>query len=59
MEDQSLLQKLDGAVYRIRVVEKERNETLDRIKLLECEANELRQLIAMAESKAEEILRAS
>ena len=59
MEEQSLLQKLDGAVYRIRVVEKERNETLDRIKQLEHEAGELRQLIATAEAKADEILRAN
>jgi len=54
-----LLQKLDGAVYRIRVVEKERNETLDRIKQLEREAGELRQLISTAEAKADEILKAS
>jgi hypothetical protein len=59
MEEQSLLQKLDGAVYRIRVVEKERSETLDRIKQLEHEAGELRQLISMAEAKADEILKAS
>lgn len=59
MEEQSLLQKLDGAVYRIRVVEKERNETLDRIKQLEREAGELRQVIATAEAKADEILRAA
>ncbi|HWR69639.1 MAG TPA: hypothetical protein VN415_01075 [Dehalococcoidia bacterium] len=59
MEEQSLLQKLDGAVYRIRVVEKERNETLDRIKQLEREAGELKQLISTAEAKADEILKAS
>jgi hypothetical protein len=59
MEQQSLLQKLDGAVYRIRVVEKERNEILDRIKQLEREAGELRQLISSAEAKADEILKAS
>jgi hypothetical protein len=59
MEQQSLLQKLEGAVTRIRVVEKERNETLDRIKVLEREAGELRQLIASAEAKADEILKAS
>jgi len=59
MEEQSLLQKLDGAVYRIRVVEKERNETLDRIKQLEREAGELSQLISTAEAKADEILKAS
>jgi len=47
------------AVYRIRVVEKERNETLDRIKQLEREAGELRQLISTAEAKADEILKAS
>jgi len=58
MEEQSLLQKLDGAVYRIRVVEKERNETIDRIKQLEREAGELKQLISTAEAKADEILRA-
>ncbi len=59
MEETSLLQKLDGAVYRIKVVEKERNETIDRIRVLEKEANELRQLISMAEAKAEEILRSN
>mgnify|MGYP001767055465 FL=1 len=59
MEQQSLLQKLDGAVYRIRVVEKERNDTLDRIQVLEREATELRQVIATAEAKADEILKAS
>ena len=48
MEQQSLIQKLEGVVTRIRVVEKERNETLDRIKMLEREAGELRQLIASA-----------
>jgi hypothetical protein len=58
MEEQSLLQKLDGAVYRIRVVEKERNDTLDRIRQLEREASELKQLISTAEAKADEILRA-
>jgi hypothetical protein len=57
MEPQSLLQKLDGAVYRIRVVEKERNDTLDRIQVLEREAGELRQVISTAEAKADEILR--
>jgi hypothetical protein len=57
MEQQSLLQKLDGAVYRIRVVEKERNDTLDRIQVLEREAGELRQVISTAEAKADEILR--
>ena len=59
MEQQSLLQKLDGAVYRIRVVEKERNDSLDRIQMLEREASELRQVIATAEAKADEILKAS
>jgi hypothetical protein len=59
MEPQSLLQKLDGAVYRIRVVEKERNDTLDRIQVLEREAGELRQVISTAEAKADEILRGS
>lgn len=57
MEQQSLLQKLDGAVYRIRVVEKERNDTLDRIQVLEREAVELRDVIATAEAKADEILK--
>lgn len=57
MEPQSLLQKLDGAVYRIRVVEKERNDTLDRIQVLEREAVELRDVIATAEAKADEILK--
>lgn len=59
MEQQSLLQKLEGAVVRIRIVEKERNETLDRIKVLEREAVELKELIASAEAKADEILSAS
>lgn len=59
MEQQSLLQKLDGAVYRIRAVEKERNDTLDRIQVLEREAVELRDVIATAEAKADEILRGS
>ena len=59
MEQQSLLQKLDGAVYRIRVVEGERNDTLDRVQVLEREATELRQVIAEAEAKADEILKAS
>lgn len=58
MEQQPLLQKLDGAVYRIRVAEKERNDTLERIQVLEREAGELRQVIATAEAKADEILKA-
>ncbi len=58
MERQSLLQKLDGAVYRIRVAEKERNDALDRIRDLEHQAADLKQLIATAEAKADEILRA-
>lgn len=59
MQSQSLLQKLDGAIYRIKMVEKERNEILDRIQVLQHEANELRQLIAVAEAKAEEILKSN
>lgn len=59
MEQQPLLQKLDGAVGRIREAEQERNETLDRIQVLEREATELRQVIATAEAKADEILKAN
>lgn len=59
MEQQTLLQKLDGVVYRIRLADKERNDTLDRIKVLEREAGELRQLISSAEAKADEILKGS
>ncbi len=57
MEEQSLLQKLDGAVYRIRAVEKERDQTLERIQALERETGELKRLIATADAKADQMLR--
>lgn len=73
MPQQTILQKLDEALSRVRSLEREREEAsnrargfeqekeeaLNRIKALEQETKELRGLIALAESKAEEILRPS
>jgi hypothetical protein len=69
MPQQSILQKLDEALSRVRSLEREReeafnrargleqekDEALNRVRALEQETKELRGLIA--ESKAEEILR--
>ncbi len=71
MPQQSILQKLDEALSRVRSLEREReealnrasgleqekDEALNRVRALEQETKELRGLIALAESKAEEILR--
>lgn len=73
MPQQTILQKLDEALSRVRLLEREReeasnrargleqekDEALNRISALEQETKELRGLIALAESKAEEILRPS
>jgi len=71
MPQQTILQKLDEALSRVRslerdkeeavnrgkTLEQERDEALNRVRALEHETKELRGLIALAESKAEEILR--
>jgi hypothetical protein len=54
---ESLLAKLEDAVARIKVLEREKNEALSRIQSLEREANELRGIISLAESKADEMLK--
>ena len=57
MPQQTLLQKLDEALARVRLLEREKDEAITRARSLEHDAKELRGLIALAESKAEEILR--
>ncbi len=59
MAQDALLRKLDEAVGRIRLMERERNEAMARIQSLEREAGDLRSLISLAESKADEMLKAS
>jgi hypothetical protein len=57
MAQESLLQKLDEAAGRTRLLEREKNEAMERIQSLEREASELRSLISLAESKADEMLK--
>ena len=57
MPQQTLLQKLDEALARVRLLEREKDEAITRTRSLEHDAKELRGLIALAESKAEEILK--
>ena len=57
MAQESLLQKLDEAAGRTRLLEREKSETMKRIVSLEREASELRSLISRAESKADEMLK--
>ena len=57
MAQESLLQKLDEAAGRTRLLEREKNEAMERIQSLEREASELRNLISLAESKADEMLK--
>jgi len=57
MPQQTLLQKLDEALARVRLLEREKDEAITRSRSLEHDAKELRGLIALAESKAEEILK--
>jgi hypothetical protein len=57
MAQESLLQKLDEAAGRTRLLEREKNEAMERIQSLEREASELRSLISLAEAKADEMLK--
>jgi hypothetical protein len=57
MAQESLLEKLDEAGGRIRLLEREKNEAMKRIESLEREASELRSLVSLAEAKADEMLK--
>ena len=57
MAQQSLLQKLEEAASKARLLEREKSEAVAKIQALEREAGELRNLIFLAESKADEMLK--
>jgi predicted nucleic acid-binding Zn-ribbon protein len=57
MAQESLLQKLDEAAGRTRLLERENSEALKRIESLEREASEVRNMISLAVSKADEMLK--
>jgi hypothetical protein len=56
MHEASLLRRLDDAMGRVNLLERERNETRAKLASLELEVNELRNLICLAEAKLDEML---
>lgn len=56
MGQQALLQRLDEAASKARLLEDQKAEAVARIQELEREVGELKDLISLAESKADEML---
>jgi hypothetical protein len=56
MGQESLLEKLDEAASKARLLEHENSETIAKIQTFEREIGALKELISLAESKADEML---
>jgi hypothetical protein len=53
----ALLRRLDEAMGRVNLLERERNEATAKLQSMERDLNELKNLISLAKSKADEILK--